>query len=126
MGAALLTGLATSAAAMDVNRASVKELASLRGLGVKTAKIIVQERERGGPFGSIEALSERVRGIGARKALSLQNAGLKALLPPTPNPAAPRPATPKPAAPKPAVPKPAAPDNRSMPPAPLIGNAARR
>jgi len=91
---------------MDVNQASAQELAAIRGLGIKTAKIIVQERDRGGPFGSMDALAERVRGIGARKAKSLQDAGLRATRP-----------TPL---------QPAVPDRRSKPPAPLIGKTGTR
>ena len=99
----MLGCLSTPGAAMDVNQASAQELSALRGLGLKTAKIIVQERERGGPFGSMDALAERVRGIGARKAQSLQDAGLRAI---RPSPA-----------------QPAVPDRRTKPPAALIGKA---
>lgn len=67
---------AASAAAMDVNTATVEQLQSLRGVGPKTAAIIIHERQRGGNFQSLEDLSDRVRGIGAKKARALQEAGL--------------------------------------------------
>jgi len=67
---------AASAAAMDVNSATAEQLQSLRGVGPKTAAIIIHERQRGGNFQSMEDLSDRVRGIGAKKARALQEAGL--------------------------------------------------
>ncbi|WP_081627146.1 DUF655 domain-containing protein [Bordetella sp. FB-8] len=68
--------MASSAHALDANSASAEQLESLRGIGPKTARIIVQERQRGGRFESIEDLSDRVRGIGPKRAQSLQAAGL--------------------------------------------------
>ena len=62
---------AASAAAMDVNSATAEQLQSLRGVGPKTAAIIIHERQRGGNFQSMEDLSDRVRGIGAKKARDL-------------------------------------------------------
>jgi competence protein ComEA len=68
---------AMPAQALDVNTATAEELGVIRGLGPKTVKIIIKERERGGRFESMEDLSDRVRGIGHKKAQSLQAAGLK-------------------------------------------------
>ena len=80
LGVLLLTaglGLAAPPArAVDVNQASAAQLETLRGIGPRTAEIIVRERERGGQFESIEDLSERVRGIGQKKAQALQAAGM--------------------------------------------------
>ncbi len=76
---AVAVGLALAAApaaALDVNRATADQLQTLRGVGPKTAAIIVKERQRGGNFLSLEDLSDRVRGIGAKKARALQEAGL--------------------------------------------------
>jgi competence protein ComEA len=72
----LALALASSAHALDVNSASAEQLESLRGVGPKTARIIVQERQRGGRFESIEDFSDRVRGIGPKRARALQAAGL--------------------------------------------------
>lgn len=70
-------GLAGGAAvAVDLNTATAEQLQSLRGIGAKTAQIILQERERGGRFESLEDLSDRVRGIGPKRVQSLQAAGL--------------------------------------------------
>lgn len=80
MGVLLLTaGLgvaAPPARAVDVNQANATQLESVRGIGPRTAEIIVRERERGGDFESLEDLTERVRGIGQKKAQALQAAGL--------------------------------------------------
>lgn len=62
--------------ALDVNTATQAELRALRGIGPKTAQIIIEERSRGGRFESFEDLSDRVKGIGPKKAASLQAAGL--------------------------------------------------
>ena len=65
-----------SAMALDVNRASQAELQAIKGVGPRTAQIIVQERARAGHFESMQDLSERVRGIGVKKLQTMQQAGL--------------------------------------------------
>ncbi|HLS17720.1 MAG TPA: ComEA family DNA-binding protein [Paenalcaligenes sp.] len=64
--------------AVDLNQASHAELQRLPGIGPKTAETIVEERERGGAFTSLQDLSARVRGIGPKKLEALQEAGLVA------------------------------------------------
>jgi len=76
-------------AAMDLNTATPEQLQSLRGIGSKTAGIIVQERERGGRFVSLQDLSDRVRGIGPKRLESLQAAGLTVTTPPAALPTSP-------------------------------------
>lgn len=63
--------------ALDVNTASVRQLESLRGIGPRTAKMIVHERSRAGAFDSMEDLSDRVRGLGERRVSALRQAGLE-------------------------------------------------
>jgi len=77
--AMIAAGLAVvmPAQALDVNAASITELESLRGIGPKTAKMIVQERSRSGAFASLEDLSDRVRGLGVRRIRALRQAGLE-------------------------------------------------
>lgn len=70
-----------AAGAMDVNTATSEQLQTLRGIGGKTAGVIVQERERGGRFTSLQDLSDRVRGIGPKRLESLRAAGLTAAAP---------------------------------------------
>jgi competence protein ComEA len=75
VAAGLAVGL--PAQALDVNVASVTQLESLRGIGPRTAKMIVQERSRAGAFASMEDLSDRVRGLGVRRVRALRQAGLE-------------------------------------------------
>ncbi|SHG86815.1 ComEA family DNA-binding protein [Pollutimonas bauzanensis] len=65
-----------AAHAIDVNSATQEQLESVRGIGPKTAQTIIDERARGGRYESFADLSERVKGIGPKKAVSLQAAGL--------------------------------------------------
>lgn len=76
LGMAAALAVAGQAMAIDVNQATLEELQTLRGIGPKTAQTILDERGRGGPFDSIEDFSDRVKGIGSKKAASLQAAGL--------------------------------------------------
>lgn len=55
---------------VDVNRAGLAELETLPGVGPATAAAIVTERERNGPFMSVNDL-ERVPGIGPAKLAGL-------------------------------------------------------
>lgn len=57
---------ATPAGPIDVNRATAAQLESLPGVGPATAAAIVTDRERNGPFVSVDDL-ERVPGIGPAK-----------------------------------------------------------
>jgi competence protein ComEA len=80
LGALLLSAghgvAAPPAQAVDINQATAAQLEGLRGIGPRTADIIVRERERGGRFESLDDLTERERGIGQKKAQALQAAGL--------------------------------------------------
>ncbi len=92
LAAALLLSSAAPAAALDLNSATAAQLRDLKGLGPRSAELIVHERERGGPYRSLEDLSDRVRGIGAHKAARLAEAGLTVGKPAAGEPAAARPA----------------------------------
>lgn len=78
LGAASLVALGWSggALALDLNTATEAQLKGVRGIGPKTAQIILEERERGGRYESFSDLSDRVKGIGPKKASALQAAGL--------------------------------------------------
>lgn len=89
--AATLALGASAAWAVNVNSAGVQELETITGIGPKTAQTIIEERNRGGSFESFDDLSERVKGIGPKKAKSLQAAGLLV------GPGGPAPRTPTPA-----------------------------
>lgn len=77
--AMIAVGLAATAPtqALDVNTASAGQLESLRGIGPRTAKMIVHERSRAGAYESMEDLSDRVRGLGERRVRALRQAGLE-------------------------------------------------
>ena len=53
---------ATSADMVSLNRATAKELEALPGIGTRRAETIVRDRERNGPFPSVDALT-RIPGI---------------------------------------------------------------
>lgn len=53
------------AAAVDINTADTKTLATLKGIGPKSADAIVQYRKQHGPFKSVDDLS-KVKGIGKK------------------------------------------------------------
>lgn len=78
LGTVSLVALAWSggALALDLNTATEAQLKGVRGIGPKTAQIILEERERGGRYESFSDLSDRVKGIGPKKAGALQAAGL--------------------------------------------------
>lgn len=70
---------------VNVNVATVEQLQAVRGIGPKTAQIIVDERLRAGPYVSFDDLSERVKGIGPKKAAAMKSAGLEVELVPAAN-----------------------------------------
>lgn len=55
----------TDSERININTASVGELATLHGVGAKTAQAIVDYREMFGRFGSVDDLT-KVKGIGAK------------------------------------------------------------
>ena len=61
---------ATPAGPVDVNTATAEELTVLPGVGPATARAIVEDRERNGPFGSVDDL-DRVPGIGPGRLAAL-------------------------------------------------------
>jgi len=59
------------ATVININTASVKELDTLPGIGAKTAALIVEYRQKNGPFKKIEELMN-VRGMGEKSFLKLK------------------------------------------------------
>ena len=59
----VLPSRAAAAVCVDINSAGREDLTLLPGIGDKTARIIVKDREENGPFGTIGDLA-RVKGIG--------------------------------------------------------------
>jgi competence protein ComEA len=77
---AFMAGLGLSAygpaRAVDINTATQAQLEGIRGIGPKTAAQIVHERQENGAYASYEDLSERVRGMGAKRLQQFRQAGL--------------------------------------------------
>lgn len=56
---------------VNINTASVTDLEALPGIGAKTATLIVEYRQKNGPFKKIEDLMN-IRGIGEKNFLKLK------------------------------------------------------
>ncbi|MCK9509154.1 MAG: DUF655 domain-containing protein [Pigmentiphaga sp.] len=65
-----------AAVALDINTATAEALQTLKGMGQKTAAVIVAERRRGGAFLSFDDIVDRVNGVGAKRLSAWQQAGL--------------------------------------------------
>ena len=57
---------------VNINTASASELDGLPGIGAKTAALIVEYRQKNGPFKKIEELMN-VRGVGEKNFLKLKD-----------------------------------------------------
>jgi competence protein ComEA len=68
--------VAAGAHAVEANSASRAQLEQLRHVGPPLADAILVAREQGGSFKDWSDLMQRVRGIGAAKAVKLSQAGL--------------------------------------------------
>jgi len=62
---------ATPSAPVNINTASAADLDALPGIGAKTAALIVEYRQKNGPFKKVEELMN-VRGIGEKNFLKLK------------------------------------------------------
>lgn len=62
--------------AVEVNGATEQQLVQIKGIGNKTAQLIIQERQRAGDFISVEDFSVRVKGMGKKKVERLLQQGL--------------------------------------------------
>lgn len=61
----------SSTSVVNINTASVADFDALPGIGAKTAALIVEYRQKNGPFKKIEELMN-VRGIGEKNFLKLK------------------------------------------------------
>lgn len=71
-GSGRSTAKPVSGAPVNINTASVKELDALPGIGAKTAALIVEYRQKNGPFKKVEELMN-VRGVGEKSFLKLKD-----------------------------------------------------
>lgn len=75
--AAVTLAMANSAIAqVDANRADHTALDGVKWIGPTIARNIIDARKRGGPFKDWSDFEQRVKGIDARRALALSEAGL--------------------------------------------------
>ena len=56
----------TSMRKININEADLQDLVSIPGIGVKTARAIIEYRHKHGPFASIDEI-KNVKGIGEKK-----------------------------------------------------------
>jgi competence protein ComEA len=62
---------AASTVVVNINTASAAELDALPGIGAKTAALIIEYRQKNGPFKKVEELMN-VRGVGEKNFLKLR------------------------------------------------------
>ncbi len=74
--ATLIASIGFAFAQVDVNKADQAALDGIKGIGPATAKKILDERSKGGAFKDWPDLEKRVKGIGAKNAIKLSQAGL--------------------------------------------------
>ena len=65
------TGKSAVASTVNINSANAAEFEALPGIGTKTAALIVEYRQKNGPFKKVEELMN-VRGIGEKNFLKLK------------------------------------------------------
>ena len=64
------------ASAVDLNAATLADLESARGIGPSKAALILDERQRHGPFASWADLHARVPGIGDKTMEQMRSSGM--------------------------------------------------
>jgi DNA polymerase III alpha subunit len=63
-------------AQVDVNKADQAALDSVKGIGPKISKTIIDERKKGGDFKDWADFEKRVKGVGEKNSIKLSQAGL--------------------------------------------------
>lgn len=76
MIATVLATIGIAFAQVDVNKADQTALESVKGIGPKISKTIIDERTKGGNFKDWADFEKRVKGIGGRSSDKLSQAGL--------------------------------------------------
>jgi len=67
-----VTATAVSMEVVNLNSATAAQIASLPGIGPKTADLVVQYRQKNGPFKKIEEIMN-VRGVGEKSFLKIKD-----------------------------------------------------
>ena len=74
--ASLIATMSFAFAQVDVNKADQAALDSVKGIGPKMSKTIIDERKKGGDFKDWVDFEKRVKGVGEKNASKLSQAGL--------------------------------------------------
>lgn len=74
--AAFIASAGFAFAAVDLNKADQAALDSVKGIGPKTSKAILDERKKGGEFKNWEDFRKRVKGVGDKSANKLSQEGV--------------------------------------------------
>ena len=75
--ATMIASMGFAFAQVDVNKADAAALDSIKGVGPKMSKVILDERTKGGEFKDWADFEKRVKGIKEKKARQLSMAGLQ-------------------------------------------------
>jgi competence protein ComEA len=75
--ATMIATMSFAFAQVDVNKADAAALDSVKGVGPKMSKVIIDERTKGGEFKDWADFEKRVKGVGAKNAKKLSMAGLQ-------------------------------------------------
>jgi competence protein ComEA len=75
--ATMIATMGFAFAQVDVNKADAAALDSVKGVGPKMSKVIIDERTKGGDFKDWADFEKRVKGIGPKNAKKLSTAGLQ-------------------------------------------------
>jgi competence protein ComEA len=74
--ATLIATMGFAFAQVDVNKADQAALDSVKGIGPKTSKAILDERKKGGEFKDWADFEKRVKGVGGKSSEKMSEAGL--------------------------------------------------
>lgn len=83
--ATLIATMGFAFAQVDVNKADQAALDSIKGIGPKTSKTIIDERKKGGDFKDWPDFEKRVKGVGEKNSTKMSQAGLTVNGQPKPN-----------------------------------------
>ena len=75
--ATMIATMGFAFAQVDVNKADAAALDSVKGVGPKMSKVIIDERTKGGDFKDWADFEKRVKGVGPKNAKKLSMAGLQ-------------------------------------------------
>jgi competence protein ComEA len=75
--ATMIATMGFAFAQVDVNKADAAALDSVKGVGPKMSKVIIDERTKNGDFKDWADFEKRVKGIGPKNSKKLSTAGLQ-------------------------------------------------